>query len=61
MTIITMTCTAPASLFADDWCWQDAPEDVRRILNAQGGTPCDGGGEVGEWCIRCEWCGWEEE
>ena len=54
-------CTAPPSLFREDWDWREASEEVMRVLNAQGGTPCGGGGEVGEWCVRCHWMRWEEE
>ena len=46
---IKVRCTAPSEVFAV--CYDDVPEQYRRVIEGQGGLPCAGDGVPGAWCL----------
>jgi hypothetical protein len=61
----TYHCEIPDEYLGDTW--DDLPDEIKTIIDKQGGLPCDGGGVPGRWCHettnianygnKCHWAG----
>lgn len=54
--IVILVCGAPKGTFDENE--EAIPEIAKKVIQHQGGLPCDGGGVPGEWCIRCAFSVW---
>lgn len=49
-----VTCGAPDDMFLP---WEEVSDDTKVLIDFAGPTNCDGGGNMGWWCIGCPYCG----
>ena len=48
--VVIYECGAPEKEVLDSE-WENIPDEHKKIINEQGGLPCDGGGVPGDWCL----------
>lgn len=61
--VVAIFCNAPEEAMLPEW--GDVPEETREEINRMGGLPCceitpENVGVMGVYCIRCEYCLWQE-